>query len=90
MNDQIGCIGCDARDGVIRGCPIHDKRGRQGQRGRDMKTEQTANGLATYSEPTFRTYEPYTVTESDGTAVTLQLCEDLVEGRWEPFVSVVR
>jgi hypothetical protein len=26
MTNQIGCIGCDARDGIVRGCPLHDKR----------------------------------------------------------------
>lgn len=55
-----------------------------------MRTEMTPSGLATYSEPTFRTYEPITTMREDGTMVTMQLCEDLVEGRWEPFYSVIR
>lgn len=54
-----------------------------------MTTEMTANGLATYSEPTFRTYEPITVADERGMLVTMQLCEDLVGGRWEPFYSLL-
>lgn len=54
-----------------------------------MAQEITANGLATYSEPTFRTYEPKTVERGDGTAITMQLCEELVEGRWEAFYSII-
>jgi hypothetical protein len=44
-----------------------------------------------YSEPTFRmkrTVEE--VTNKDGKLMKLRLCEELVEGRWEPFYSVVR
>jgi hypothetical protein len=52
------------------------------------RTEQTANGLATYSCPDFRTYAPETVVE-DGKVVVLQLCEELVEGRWEGFISIL-
>jgi hypothetical protein len=51
------------------------------------RTEQTANGLATYSDPTFRTYAPETVVE-DGKVITLQLCEEWVGGRWEGFISI--
>jgi hypothetical protein len=54
-----------------------------------MKTEQTANGLATYSEPTFRTYAPERVLDSRGHFVTMQLCEELIEGRWEAFYAIV-
>jgi hypothetical protein len=52
------------------------------------RTEQTPNGLATYDGRDFRTYAPQTVTE-DGMRTTLQLCEELIEGRWEGFVSIV-
>jgi hypothetical protein len=52
-------------------------------------TEQTPNGLATYIEPTFRTYEPEWLTESNGVTVIMQLCEELVEGRWEAFYSII-
>lgn len=54
-----------------------------------LRTEQTPNGLATYHSPDFRTYAPETVTEPDGTAVVLQLCEELVEGRWEGFIAIL-
>ena len=54
-----------------------------------MKTEQTPNGLATYSNPTFRTYEPEWVTGHDGRQVLMRVSEELVEGRWEPFISIV-
>lgn len=54
-----------------------------------MKQEMTAHGLATYGEPTFRTYEPIRSTNERGETVVMQLCEDLVEGRWEPFYSTI-
>lgn len=53
------------------------------------RTEQTANGLATYSDPTFRTYAPETVVEG-GKVIVLQLCEEWSEGRWEGFISILR
>jgi hypothetical protein len=53
------------------------------------RTEQTANGLATYSEPTFRTYAPEMIVKN-GWVIVTQLCEELVEGRWEGFISIVR
>ena len=43
----------------------------------------------TYHEPTFRTYEPETVREANGSVVVMQLCEELVGGRWEPFYSII-
>ncbi len=52
------------------------------------RTEQTANGLATYHSPDFRTYAPETVVE-DGKVIVLQLCEEWVEGRWEGFISIL-
>lgn len=42
----------------------------------------------TYHEPSFRTYEPEVVAGKRG-PVTIQVCEELIEGRWEPFVSIV-
>jgi hypothetical protein len=48
--------------------------------------ETTMPQLLTES-PDFRTYEPEVVTGPTGEAVTLQLCEELVDGRWEPFYS---
>ena len=54
-----------------------------------MKTEMTPNGLATYSEPTFRTYEPESVQDEQGRTVLMQLCEEWVASRWEPFFSVI-
>lgn len=56
-------------------------------------TEITWNGLATYSEPTFRTYGPEVIVDEKlGQRITLQLCEDFVEesGRWEPFYATLR
>jgi hypothetical protein len=37
----------------------------------------------------FRTYEPETVMGNEGHQVTIQLCESLEDGRWEPFYSYV-
>jgi hypothetical protein len=37
----------------------------------------------------FRTYEPFTVTDERGHTQVWTLYEELVEGRWEPFYSVV-
>jgi hypothetical protein len=53
-------------------------------------TEQTPNGLATYTNTSgdFRTYASKLVTGSDGKTVTMTLCEQLVEDRWEAFYSV--
>jgi hypothetical protein len=38
----------------------------------------------------FRTYEPETYTDKDGSVVTLRMCEELVDGRWEPFYVIER
>jgi hypothetical protein len=38
----------------------------------------------------FRTYEPETLTSKDGSIVSLRLCEELVDGRWEPFYAIDR
>jgi hypothetical protein len=38
----------------------------------------------------FRTYEPEMFTGEDGSVVTLRLCEELVDGRWEPFYAIER
>ncbi len=35
----------------------------------------------------FRIYEKETVCEADGRTVVMHLCEELVEGRWEPFYA---
>jgi hypothetical protein len=53
------------------------------------RTEITPNGLATYHEPTFRTYAPETRTNAQGETITIQLCEEWLGGRWEGFVSVL-
>jgi hypothetical protein len=44
---------------------------------------------ATYQEPSFRTYPPEWVDGGHGEQVLLQRCEELVEGRWEPFVATL-
>ena len=52
------------------------------------KTEQTVNGLAKYSTDDFRTYAPKrTFCAVVNAYIWSQLCEELVDGRWEPFVS---
>ncbi len=54
-------------------------------------SDRTASGGAprpTYHEPTFRTWPPESVTRRDGTMMTTIVCEDLVDGRWEPFCSI--
>jgi hypothetical protein len=51
-------------------------------------TEQTPNGLATYHERTFRTYAPESAISEYGTVLVTQLCEEYVDGRWEPFMSI--
>jgi hypothetical protein len=55
------------------------------------RTEQTPNGLATYSSPDFREYPSKVYKNSDGKMVEMVLCEerDPESGRWEPFVSIV-
>lgn len=38
----------------------------------------------------FRTYEPEIQDDGNGFAPTVtRLCEELVDGRWEPFISYV-
>jgi hypothetical protein len=52
-------------------------------------TETTAYGLATYHEPTFRTYAPEWVkAQSRSEEVLMQLCETYECGRWESFYSI--
>lgn len=53
-------------------------------------TEQTPTGLATYSEPTFRTYPPFWVENAErGVWLQMQLCETFEDGRWEPFATTL-
>lgn len=42
----------------------------------------------TYQTPDFRTYEPEIRKNAKGEMVSMTLCEELVEGRWEPFYSI--
>jgi hypothetical protein len=53
-------------------------------------TEQTPNGLATYTNDSgdFRIYEPKLMTGHDDKTVQMTLCEELVDGRWEAFYSI--
>jgi hypothetical protein len=53
------------------------------------KTEQTPNGLATYLSNEIRVYGQETCRTDRGTIRTFQLCEELVAGRWEGFVSIL-
>jgi len=41
-------------------------------------------------QPDFRCSSPYAVKDAHGNVLMLRLCEELVEGRWEPFVSMCR
>lgn len=54
-----------------------------------VKTEQTPSGIATYLSDDFRVYELETCYTKRGTLCTFRLCEELIEGRWEGFVSIV-
>jgi hypothetical protein len=36
----------------------------------------------------FRTYEPEIVIDEDGSTVIMRKCEELVDGRWEPFYAI--
>ncbi len=36
----------------------------------------------------FRIYEPETFVDNAGHLISLRLCEELVEGRWEPFYAI--
>lgn len=45
--------------------------------------------MPTYHEPTFRTYPPERVVDRAGKTITIQRCESLEDGRWEPFVTIV-
>ena len=38
----------------------------------------------------FRTYKPETLVEKDGSKVVVRLCEELIDGRWEPFLAIVK
>ena len=49
-----------------------------------MQTKRIATATADY-----RTYEPEILDDGDGEPVVVRLCEELVEGRWEAFVSCV-
>jgi hypothetical protein len=44
----------------------------------------------TYHSSDFRTYPAENVKARDGKLVTMTLCEELVDGRWEAFYSVAR
>ncbi|MFH1684068.1 MAG: hypothetical protein ABIA67_04215 [Candidatus Margulisiibacteriota bacterium] len=37
----------------------------------------------------FRQYEPEKVKDGRGKTITIQLCEECVEGRWESFYSII-
>lgn len=37
----------------------------------------------------FRTYEPEWLSDGRGHQLLMQLCEDRVGGRWEPFYSIL-
>ena len=51
------------------------------------RKHQKARRLA-IDQPDFRAYEPETVSGPHGTRVQIQECEELVQGRWEGFVSI--
>jgi hypothetical protein len=41
-------------------------------------------------QPDFRCSYPYAVKDAQGNVLMLRVCEELVDGRWEPFVSMCR
>jgi len=41
------------------------------------------------NEKDFRAYKPEIISTSTRT-IKMQLCEELVEGRWEPFYAIVK
>jgi hypothetical protein len=58
-----------------------------------MRTTDTGIRLEpepTYHEPSFRSWPPKIVTGPDGERLKATLCEELVDGRWEPFMSFRR
>jgi hypothetical protein len=59
----------------------------QGQLGEGTMTETAPQ--VTYHEPTFRTHPAEWVNGDHGEEVLLQLCEELIDGRWEPFVATL-
>jgi hypothetical protein len=56
--------------------------------GEKPKTEQTANGLATYLAPDFRVYYPEKPTIHNGKPYAILPCEELIGARWDDFVSM--
>lgn len=58
-------------------------------RGSMQRSELTANGWATYLSDDLRVYEPETCRTDRGTWQTFRLCEELIDGRWEGFVSII-
>jgi len=54
-----------------------------------MQTEQQEREMAEYEDSTFRMY-PAKRTVHHGDAYLIRRCEELVEGRWEGFVSMER
>jgi hypothetical protein len=48
--------------------------------------ERTPAGLATYFSPSFRTYGPEWIDAGEQVRILVQLCEELVDGEWEPLV----
>lgn len=51
-------------------------------------TEQTVHGLATYAEPTFRTYAPTWEVAPNGQRVLMRWCESYKDGRWVGFYLI--
>ena len=37
----------------------------------------------------FRQYEPEWVSTGNGSEILMQLCEEKIEGRWEPFYATL-
>jgi len=48
--------------------------------------DRTPAGLATYFNASFRTYLPEWIQADESTWILVQLCEELVDGEWDPFV----
>lgn len=43
-----------------------------------------------YESKDFRTHKPEWVGDRYGNKTLLRVCEELIEGRWEPFVSILK
>lgn len=43
-----------------------------------------------YTSKDFRNYKPEWVKDRYGNKTLLRICEELIGGRWEPFLSIIK